>query len=68
LSVPDGQSIVSDAELRRLHDRLYQLEAAVADVTADLADDGSLAGHRAALAHLLDAARDLVGVVVEPVR
>jgi hypothetical protein len=59
---------VAVADLARLHDRLYRLEAAVEDVTADLAEDDSPAARKAAVAHLLDAAGDLVGLVVEPVR
>jgi hypothetical protein len=59
---------VAEAELRRLHDRLYQLETALEDVEADLAEDGSPRALQAALAHLAEPARDLVGVVIEPVR
>jgi len=68
LQVPAGQTIVSEADIRKLHDRLYRLEAAVQDVDADLRDTSGPRAYRAALDHLLDAARDLVGVVVEPVR
>jgi hypothetical protein len=60
--------IVSEEELSRVHDRLYRLESAVEDVDADLAGSPGPAAYRAAVEHLLDAARDLVGVVVEPVR
>jgi len=59
---------VSEQDLRQLHDRLYRLEAAVEDVTEDLARDARLAACRQAVDHLLDAAGDLVGLVVEPFR
>jgi hypothetical protein len=66
--LPDGQSIVVDDDLCRLHDRLYRLEAAVVDVTADVAGGGRHPDYRGALEHLLDAAEDLVGQFIEPVR
>jgi hypothetical protein len=65
--VPADQCIVSAADLRRLHDRLYRLEAAVDDVTADLASTSTPAAYRQAYEHLMDAVGDLVGTVVEPV-
>jgi hypothetical protein len=68
LHVPADQCLVSTADLTRLHDRLYRLEAAVEDVRGDLADSPTAAECRRAVDHLLDAADDLVGVVVEPVR
>jgi len=68
LSVPEGQSIVADADLRRLHDGLYRLEAAVDDVRGDVAERVGRPDYRAAFEHLLDAAGDLVGLVVQPVR
>lgn len=68
LHIPNGQVIVAEEDLRRLHDRLYRLESAMEDVDADLADSSSLRAYREALAHLSDSARDLVGMVVEPVR
>jgi len=65
--------VVASAELDRLHDRLYALEAALDDVAADLcalrADAVArvrAATYEAALAHLRAAAEDLRGVVVEP--
>jgi hypothetical protein len=66
LRIPAGRVLVAEEDLRRLHDRLYRLEAAVEDVDADL--QGSVSDHmyRAAFDHLADAARDLVGVVIEP--
>ena len=58
---------MSVTDLNRLHDLLYRLEAAVDDVTADLATSGTSAAYRQAYAHLMDAVGDLVGTVVEPV-
>ena len=66
--MPAGQSLVSTADLARLHDRLYRLEAAVEDVTADLAATTGPAAYRQAYEHLMDAVADLVGTVIEPVR
>ncbi len=51
-----------------VHDRLYRLEAAVEDVDADLAGTPSAGAYRDAFEHLYDAARDLIGVVIEPSR
>jgi hypothetical protein len=68
LQLPPGQLIVAEDDLRRLHDRLYELEAAVEDVQDDLAGRSGLTAYRRALDHLLAAANDLVGVVIEPVR
>jgi hypothetical protein len=68
LQVPAGQVIVSEEELRRVHDRLYRLESAVEDVQSDLGGSPGAREYRSAVEHLLDAALDLVGVVVEPVR
>ena len=45
------------ADLGRLHDRLYRLEAAVEDVRADLEGTPSPADYRRAFEHLLDACR-----------
>ncbi len=68
LHVPADQCIVATGDLHRLHDRLYRLEAAVEDVTEDLAVSSTDAAYRQAFAHLMDAVVDLVGTVVEPVR
>jgi tetrahydromethanopterin S-methyltransferase subunit G len=68
LHVPTDQCIVSAADLERLHDRLYRLEAAVEDVTADLAAPTGPAAYRQAYEHLMDAVGDLVGTVIDPVR
>jgi hypothetical protein len=66
--VPAGQVIVNEDDLRRLHDRIYRLESAVDDVQADLEGRTSAAAYRGAFDHLFDAAADLVGMVIEPVR
>jgi tetrahydromethanopterin S-methyltransferase subunit G len=66
--IPPGQVVVSEQDLRSVHDRLYRLESAVEDVLADLAGHPGAAEYRSAVEHLLDAAQDLVGVVIEPVR
>ena len=69
--IPAGQVVVSEDELRKVHDRLYRLESAVEDVEADLAGVSGAKEYKeykAAFEHLLEAAQDLVGVVVEPVR
>ena len=59
---------MSEDDLRRVHDRLYRLETAVEDVEGDLDDRSGSQAYRAAFEHLYEAAKDLVGVVVEPVR
>ena len=56
----EHELVVTRAELDALHDKLYVLEAAVEDVTADLDGDPSLRDYREAVAWLLDAARPLV--------
>ncbi len=66
--MPPDQCLVAVADLGRLHDRLYRLEAAVEDTAADLAGSAGAAAYRSAYEHLLEAAADLVGTVVEPVR
>ncbi|HEX3840442.1 MAG TPA: hypothetical protein VHU85_06605 [Acidimicrobiales bacterium] len=68
MHLPAGQVIVTENELHKLHDRLYRLEAAVEDVDADLAGTKSAKAYQLAFEHLYEAARDLTGVVVEPVR
>jgi hypothetical protein len=68
LHLPDDQCLVSAADIARLHDRLYRLEAAVDDVTADLASARGAAAYRQAYEHLMDAVADLVGTVIEQVR
>ena len=67
-NLPAGQVIVSEEELERLHDRLYRLESAVADVTGDLDRATGAKAYREAFDHLYDSAKDLVGLVIEPVR
>jgi hypothetical protein len=68
LHVPEGQVIVSEDDLRKLHDRLYRLESAVEDVSDDLRGKPSSAAYREAFEHLIDPAKDLAGMVIEPVR
>jgi hypothetical protein len=68
LKIPFGQVIVSESDLRSLHDRLYRLESAIEDVEADLAGKSGAKAYQEAFQHLYDSAHDLVGVVVEPVR
>jgi tetrahydromethanopterin S-methyltransferase subunit G len=68
MHLPAGQVIVAESELQKLHDRLYRLEAAVEDVDADLADPHGPKAYQDAFEHLYEAARDLTGMVVEPVR
>lgn len=72
-SLPPGDVVVAAAELDRLHDRLYMLEAALDDVAVDLgtlragaAQVVRAAAYEAALRHLQSAAEDLRGFVVEP--
>ena len=60
--------VVAVADLQALHDRLYRLEAAVEDVDGDLAERTGLAAYEEAFDHLYEAARGLVGVVIEPAR
>ena len=66
--MPQDQCIVSAADLGRLHDRLYRLEAAVEDVQTDLDAARGNTAYRQAYEHLMDAVGDLVGTVIEPVR
>ncbi len=68
MQIPPGQTIVAEDDLRRLHDRLYRLESALQDIESDLAGSPGPRAYREALEHLTEAAHDLVGLVVEPVR
>jgi hypothetical protein len=68
LGIPVGQTVVSEADLQSLHDRLYRLESAIEDVRADLGGKPGAQAYREAFEHLYDSAKDLLGVVVEPVR
>jgi hypothetical protein len=63
----DGLVIVAQAELDRLHDRLYAVEAALDDVDSDLAQDRSTVAVWEAFEHLYAAADRLRGQSVEPV-
>jgi hypothetical protein len=58
----DDQVIVARAEIDALHDQLYLLAAAVEDVDHDLTDARTVADHREAVEHLLEAARPLAAV------
>jgi hypothetical protein len=58
--------VVTEAELQRLHDRLYRLEAAMEDVDADLSGRPTAQAYRQAFEHLYEAAKDVAGVVIEP--
>lgn len=73
-SLASNQVVVDQADLDRLHDRLYALESALDDVASDLAELQSTStatsralAYAAALRHLQEAAEDLRGTVVEPV-
>lgn len=68
LAIPAGQVVVSETELRRVHDRLYQLEAALEDVEGDLVETDDPDRYRRAFDHLYRAVLDLAGMVVEPIR
>lgn len=68
LGIPPGQVIVEESSLRVLHDRLYQLESAVDDVAADLAESSTATAYRLAFEHLMAAAQSLVGTLIEPSR
>jgi tetrahydromethanopterin S-methyltransferase subunit G len=68
LQIPDGQVVVAEDDLSRLHDRLYRLESAIEDVDADLAAIHGPKAYREAFEHLYEAASDLVNVAVEQVR
>jgi hypothetical protein len=60
--------IVAQDDLKRLHDRLYQLEAAIEDVEGDLGANPTDRMYRHAFEHLREAASGLVGVFIEPSR
>lgn len=66
LGLGDGQLVVARAELDALHDRLYELEAAIEDVERDLAatDPPGLADYREAIDWLLAVARPLTSLRV----
>jgi hypothetical protein len=60
VGLSEGELVVARAALDELHDALYILESAVADVERDLAADDGLEAHREAVAWLLEAARPLI--------
>jgi hypothetical protein len=61
------QVLVRKDEIDRLHDRLYELEAALDDVEMDLAGGRTPAAVNAALDHLIEVASGLRNFVIEPV-
>jgi hypothetical protein len=56
----DAELIVAREQLDELHDQLYVLEAAIADVERDLAESAELRDYEEALAWVLEAARPLL--------
>ena len=68
LGIPEGQVLVARSDLDKLHDWLYRLESALEDVEADLEVSSGPKAYREAFGHLREAAQDLVGISVEPVR
>ena len=52
----------------KVRDRLYRLESAIEDVESDLEESTRSQSYREAFEHLYEAAKDLAGVVIEPVR
>jgi hypothetical protein len=60
------QVIVSQVQLDRLHDRLYELEAALDDVDMDLAETSGSSAYKSAFQHLYQVADHLRGVLIEP--
>jgi hypothetical protein len=64
LGIGEAQLVVARAELDALHDRLYELEAAIEDVDRDLAaaDPPDAQDYREALEWLLAVSRPLAGL------
>jgi hypothetical protein len=60
VGLSEAELIVARSQLDDLHDRLYELEAAVEDVERDLVTDDGPQALREALDWLLDAARRVV--------
>ena len=58
---------MAQAELDRLHDRLYALESALDDVDGDLGQDRSPVAVWEAFEHLYGVADRLRGAAVDPV-
>ncbi|MGH9139491.1 MAG: hypothetical protein ACRD0G_20970 [Acidimicrobiales bacterium] len=56
----EHELVVTRTELDELHDRMYELEAAIEDVERDLPAATTVAEHREALEWLLEAARHVV--------
>lgn len=64
MGLGDGKLVVSRADLDALHDRLYELEAAIEDVDHDVgaADSPGEQDYREALTWLLATARPLAAL------
>ena len=62
----DDLVVVSQGQLDRLHDRLYELEAALDDVDMDLKGTNSATAYKTAFAHIYQAADGLRGALIEP--
>jgi hypothetical protein len=60
VGLSDAELVVARSELDDLHDRLYELEAAIEDVERDLATDSGPGATAEALEWLLAAARPVV--------
>jgi hypothetical protein len=63
---PD-ETVVRTDDLTELQDRLYTLQAALEDVTNDLADDDGPDAVRAGLEHVMEAARPVAALWITPV-
>ena len=60
LGLSETEIVLTRAGINNLHDQIYMLECAIADVEKDLADDDSAESVRRCLAWLLEASRPLV--------
>jgi len=67
LGIDPENVLLRKEELERLHDRLYELEAALEDVAMDLQDDHSPKAVKEALDHLCGVASRLSAFVLEPI-
>jgi len=66
MGLDSGEALVSAAELRRLRDAVYLLEASLEDVERDLRGKPRLAEYKRAFQHLYAAAAGLRDAVPEP--
>ena len=62
----DGDVVIDRMQLEELQGALYCLQAAIEDVDGDLADKPSAAEVRSALTWLLDNARPVAAIWIEP--